>query len=184
MKMSPVTIGIIAIIGVLIAIPVISLFSAYGAGNRMEQNIKATYENNQAVLARVTTTIVETAQVPTMQAEDIERVITAALQNRYGENGARATFQAIQEQNPQIDSSLYAQIQRVIEAGRRDFQNSQTILVDQKRVYETALGSPWQGMWLRIAGYPRIDLSEYAVVTNARTEEAFQTKRDEPIQLR
>jgi len=56
-------------------------------------------------------------------------------------------------------------------------------LIDQKRVYETALGSLWTGAWMGIAGYPNIDLDEYVIVTNARTEEAFSTGKEEAIQL-
>jgi hypothetical protein len=93
-------------------------------------------------------------------------------------------FQFLQEQNPTIDSSVYVELQRIIVAGRQDFQVAQTRLIDQKRVYETALGSFWQGTWMGLAGFPRVDLDEYNIVTNARTEEAFSTGTEEPIQLR
>ena len=39
-------------------------------------------------------------------------------------------------------------------------------------------------MWLRIAGYPKINLADYKVVTTDATEEAFKTGRDKPVQLR
>jgi hypothetical protein len=93
-------------------------------------------------------------------------------------------FQFIQEQNPTIDSTVYTQLQRMIEAGRIDFANSQTRLIDQKRVYQTALGSFWQGMWMRVAGFPKINLDDYKIVTNSHTENAFSTGTEEPIKLR
>lgn len=181
---STATISIIAVIVAIGAILGLSYVSAYNAGNRMEAGIKATYENNQNILAQYSNAVAEAAQVPAMQRDDLSKVITDALNARYGENGAQAVFQAIQEQNPQIDSAVYTKIQQIIQAGRKDFETGQTRLVDQKRIYETALGSFWKGTWMRVAGYPKIDLSDYAVVTNARTDEAFSTKREEAIQLR
>ena len=169
--------GIAGIVGV-------SYVSAYNTGNRLEATIKATYEDNQNVLAQYSNRIAEAAQVPAMQRDDLKEVVTAALDARYGDEGSRAMFQFIQEQNPTIDSTVYVELQRIIVAGRQDFQNAQTRLIDQKRVYETALGSFWQGTWMGVAGYPKVDLAQYNIVTNARTEEAFTTGQEEAIQLR
>lgn len=173
----------VAILGI-IGIVAVSYVSAYNTGNKLENTIKATYEDNQNVLAQYSNRIAEAAQIPAMQRDDLTQVVTAALDARYGEEGSQAMFQFIQEQNPQIDSTVYTQLQRMIEAGRIDFANAQTRLIDQKRVYETALGSFWGGTWLRVAGYPKVDLDEYNIVVNARTVEAFETGQEEAIQLR
>jgi hypothetical protein len=162
----------------------VSYISAYNTGNRLEQNIKATYENNRNILAQYGNKVAEAAQVPGMQRDDLSQVVTAALEGRYGEDGSRAVFQWIQEQNPQIDSTVYVQLQRMIEAGRNEFTTAQTKLTDQKRVYETSLGSFWQGTWLSVAGYPRIDLDEFQIVSTARADEAFKSGVEEPMQLR
>lgn len=167
-----------------VAIGGISYVSAYNTGNRLEQNIKATFENNRNILAQYGNKIAEAAQVPAMQRDDLSAVVTAALEGRYGEDGSRAVFQWIQEQNPQIDSTVYVQLQRMIEAGRNEFTAAQTKLTDQKRIYETALGSFWQGTWMSVAGYPKINLDEYKIVSTARADEAFETGVEEPLQLR
>lgn len=157
--------------------------SAYNTGNRLEATIKATYEDNQNILAQYSNKVAEAAQVPAMQRDDLTKVVTAALEGRYGEDGSRAVFQMIQEQNPTIDSTVYVKLQQIIEGGRKDFEVAQTRLIDQKRVYETALGSFWTGMWMRVAGYPTIDLAEFKIVTNLRTEAAFEAGIEEPIKL-
>jgi len=174
---------LVVVIGI-IAIGATSYISAFNTGNRLENQIVATYEDNQNVLAQYGNRIAEAAQIPAMQRDDLAAVVTAALDARYGEEGSQAMFQFIQEQNPTIDSTVYTQLQRMIEAGRIDFASAQTRLIDQKRVYETALGSFWGGTWMRIAGYPSIDLDEYNIVVNARTVEAFETGQEEAIQLR
>ena len=175
-----VVVGLVGLIGIVF----MSYVSAYNAANRMENQIVATFEDNKNVLAQYSNRIAEAAQIPAMQRDDLVAVVTAALDARYGEEGSKAMFQFIQEQNPNIDSSVYTQLQRMIEAGRIDFATAQTRLIDQKRVYETALGSFWQGMWMRVAGYPKINLDDYKIVTNARTEEAFKTGVEEPMKLR
>lgn len=172
------------VLGAFAGTGAVSYISAYNTANRMERSIVATDENNRNILAQYGNRVAEAAQVPAMQRDDLTAVVTAALEGRYGDDGSRAVFQFIQEQNPQIDSTVYVQLQRMIEAGRIEFAAAQTKLVDQKRVYETSLGSFWQGTWMSVAGYPRIDLDEYQIVSTARADEAFETGIEEPMQLR
>ena len=176
---------VLAVIIVGMVAAVICYVSAANSGNAMEQNIKATYENNKNVLAQFGQKVLEAAQVPEMARDDISAVASKAMQGRYGADGSKAVFQAIQEQNPQVDPVLHRQVQQIIESGRAEFQNDQTRLIDQKRVYETALGSVWQGMWMRMAGYPKINLDEFKIVGTDRSEQAFKNgKESSPIQLR
>jgi hypothetical protein len=162
----------------------VSYISAYNTGNRLEQNIKAAYDQNKNVLSQYSNKVAEAAQIPAMQRDDLTKVVEAALKSRYGADGSRAMFQWIQEQNPNINSEVYTKLQQIIEAGRNDFQQSQTEFIDKKRVYETQLGYLWRGFWLRTAGYPKIDLNAYKIVTDDKTEEAFKTGKQTPIKLR
>lgn len=50
-------------------------------------------------------------------------------------------LQFIKEHNPKLDSSVYKQLQRTIEAGRKEFAAGQTILLDRKRAYKNHLRS-------------------------------------------
>jgi hypothetical protein len=172
------------VVGGIVIIGASSYVSAYNTGNRLENVIKATFTDNKNVLAQYSNRIAEAAQIPAMQRDDLTAVVTAALDARYGEEGSQAMFQFIQEQNPNIDSAVYVELQRIINGGRKDFEIAQTRLIDQKRVYETNLGSLYRGTWMSIAGYPKIDLDEYLIVTNARTEDAFDSGQEEAIQLR
>lgn len=180
-----IALSILGVIAVIIGVLVMSYISAFNTGNAMEQTLKATYTNNQNILAQYSQKVMEAAQVPDMARDDIVKVAKEAMQGRYGTEGSRAVFQMITEQNPSVDPTLYRQVQQIIEGGRTEFQNAQTRLIDQKRVYETALGSFWQGMWMRIAGYPKVNLADYKVITTDRTERTFQAGKEEaPLQLR
>lgn len=177
--------AVLGVIGVLIAVVVGSYVSAYNYGNTAENEIKAIWENNQNILAQYTQKVQEAAQVPGMMKDDVKEVVTAALSGRYGADGSKAVFQWINEQNPTVDAQLYRKIQQIIEAGRDEFKMSQTRLIDAKRAYSTNLGFLWKGMWMRIAGYPKINLDDYKAISNDYATKAFATgKEDGPIKLR
>lgn len=179
---------LLVVVGLLVAVVAVlalSYISAYNTGNQFENRLKAEYENNQNILSQYSQKVMEAVQVPDMMRDDLVKVARAALEGRYGENGSQAVFQAIAEQNPQVSEALYIKLQQLIEAGRDEFKNAQTRLIDTRRAYETALGSFWQGMWLRIAGYPREDLYKYKAIIIDRVEETFRTgKESAPLQLR
>lgn len=150
----------------------------------MEVGVKAQYKQNQNAYDAMWKKVKETAQVPAMYTEDLKEVYTAALTGRYGEGGSKAMVALIKEHNPDLDSAVYTQVQRVIESGRDDFAQSQQMLLDRKRAYETYLDSMPQGTLARMLGFPRIDLSDYGIVTSERTDAAFSSGKDEPLQLR
>ena len=152
-------------------------------GNRAERQIVATWEDNENILAQYSLKVMEVAQVPSMYKKDVIEIYGAALEGRYGENGSQAMFQFLKEQNPQIDASLYTNIQQIMEAGRNEFRVAQTRLIDQKRSYETNLGYVWKGFWLDMAGYPQLDLANYEAITSDYAVEAFETGVDKGITL-
>jgi hypothetical protein len=178
--------GVIAAItvGTVLLVSVPSYISAANYGNRTENALKAKMEDNENIYANGTQKVMEIAQVPTMYKNDLKEIVTAAIQGRYGENGSQATFQWLKEQNPGLDSAMYVKIQQVIESFRDEFKNAQTQMLDQRRAYENALGYVWQGFWLNMAGYPKIDLSKFTIVTTDKARQTFETKRDSGIQLR
>lgn len=172
------------IVSVLFLVVAGSYVTNYNYGNTAERTIEAEYENLQNILGQYSLKITEAAQIPKMQTEDLERLFNGALGARYGEDGSQAAMQWIREQNPNLDQSTYKKLQQMIEAGRDEFKNSQTRFLDTKRQYETNLGYLWKGMWLKIAGYPKIDLDALHIVTSQHAEKAFETGIDEGIKLR
>lgn len=179
-----VTLAFVAVIVAIVGILAMSYVSAFNIGNRLEQTIKAQWDANRNTLSAYTLQMREAAQIPAMMADDMQRVVEGALDARYGEDGSRAMMQWIQEQNPSLSPEVYTQLQRMIEAGRKDFKRSQDILIDQKRVYETNLGSFWTGAWMRIAGYPKIDLDDYNLVLDVTTNQAFENGEMDALNLR
>ena len=170
-------------VGALAFVLAASYISNYNYGNRVEKQIEAAWTDNRNVLSQYSARIMEMAQVPDMFKDDVIEIYEGAMTGRYGDNGSQAMFQWLQEQNPQVDASLYTNIQQSMEAGRNKFENSQTRLIDLKRGYETRLGSFYSGLWLRIAGYPRVDLDDYNIVMSDYSNEAFESGVDNGLKL-
>lgn len=158
-------------------------FTYYNQGVRYEQTIKMVHQDNKVILNSYTTKVQEVAQVPAIYKADLQDVIKGTFEGRYGEDGSQAVFQMIQEQNLNLDPTLYRQIQQVMESGRNDFKTSQQKLVDVTNNYEVAQGLAWSGFWLRLAGYPKINMNDYKILTTDSVEQKFASGKDEVIKL-
>lgn len=183
--------GMLAMIGVLVfflglGLVLVSTYISYAnAGNRIEQALKARKEQNKNIYATYGQKVLEIAQVPEMMRDDLVKVTEAAISGRYGADGSKATWQMIKEQNPQLDPNLYRKIQQVIESGRDEFKNGQQKQIDLVRNYETQLGNVWSGFWFHMAGYPKLDLKEFAIISTARADDVYRKGREDgPIKLR
>lgn len=181
-----VLVGAIIAIAIILCLAVPAIFgyvSAYNLGNRTENQLTAMLENNENIYANGTQKVIEIAQVPSMYAEQVSKVTREAIQGRYGQDGSKAVFQFLQEQNPQLDPAMFAKIQVVIEEFRNKFELAQRDMIDVKRMYNTQLGSLWTGFWLGVAGYPKVDMKKFEIVTTDRARQTFDTKRDQGINL-
>lgn len=180
----------ITLIGIAVAIVVLGLgvvgtiVGTYNDCVAQEAGLKAQYAQNKNNYDNYFKKLKEVAQVPDMYINDLNKVYTSALQGRYGEGGSKAVFQFISEHNPQVDGSIYRQIQQVVEAGRNDFEQNQKQLLDKVRVYEITLQTFPNSVLARVLGFPRVDLSQFKIVTSDETEHTFETGKSEPIKLR
>jgi hypothetical protein len=181
-KVSTIVLSVL-IIFVPIAIGVVSYITAFNSGNFYENQLMAISRNNENILAQYGQKVSEAAQVPSMQKDAIKELFQSANEARYGKDGSKAMFQMLKEQNPNIEQATFVQLQRIIEAGRNEFTTNQTKLIDVRRSYETNLGTFWSGFWLKVAGYPKQDLSKFDIVSTDRASEAFTTKREQPLKL-
>lgn len=179
-----IVLGMFASLVVLLGGLAVAYFSASNYAVGMEARIKAVHTDNQNVLASYSQKVSTAVQVPGMAKDDLKEVVQAAIQGRYGAGGSKAVFQMITEQNPTIDPELYRKIQFLIESGQDEFKLSQTRLLDVKRSYEQGLGTAPRSFFLSMAGFPRIDLSKYNIVTDDYTDESFKSGKQKGLTLR
>lgn len=182
--------GLAIFLALIIVIAVVG-FSVVGAvigfnntAVKMENGVKAQYDQNKNNYDNYFKKLKEVAQVPEMYVEDMKKLWDGVMTGRYGKEGSKAMFQWIQERNPKVDASLYKKVQDVIEAGRNSFEADQKMLIDKKREYENLLGVFPNNFLAGFLGFPKINLADYAIVTSGETEEIFKTKKSQPIKLR
>jgi hypothetical protein len=182
---------LLGIIGTLGLICVTAYFQAATLGNESENTIEASWEQSENVLSNFKLKVMEMAQVTTMSVDDKVRIVDATMGGRYGKDGLKAAWAWIKENNINADDELYQKLQRTFEAGRNDFEKSQKILVDTKRSYKNDLGNPWSGFWLRMVGYPRLNVGyprgtqdDYKIISSKGARNAFETGMDEVTKVR
>lgn len=182
--------AIIAILAtVMVVVGVIAFALTYmgyaNYGNRSEKSLEALLDKSKNVYAQGTQRVMEVAQVPAMARDDIAKVVAAAIEGRYGADGSKAIFQMITEQNPSVDPKLYVTVQQEIRGFRKDFENAQNQMRDVLRSYDTALGNMPGSFFLSMAGYPKIDLTQFKPIITDRTEDVYKAgKESGPLQLR
>lgn len=181
--------GLIATLGVVGIFVVLGIFvmGAYvgnaNYGNEAEKGLTAKLDDNKNILSNYYNKVTEIVQVADAYKDGLKEVVTADIQGRYGTEGSKATMQWLHEHNVQLDQTLYVKLEQVIEAGRTEFRNSQTELLDKKRAYETNLGYIWKGFWLHLAGYPKINLADIKIVISDKTNTVYRTGIENGLQL-
>lgn len=176
--------GVLLVGAVLVVSMALTVLGYYNNAVQMETTITAQYDQNKNNYTKMFNSFKESAQVPDMYIEGLKTVYDAAIQGRYGKDGAKAMFTWIQEQNPQVDSKLYTKIQTLIEANRNDFEANQKTLIDKKQIYEVYYKQMPRGFFLQLMGFPKIDMAKFGIVTGDATEKAFDTKKADPISLK
>lgn len=154
---------------------------------RAENGIEAQLEVNKASHDTMWKEVREVAQVSDMMRDDFIKVFDGAMRGRYGEDGSRAVFQWIQEQNPSLDPGVYQKIQVVIEKGRARFLKDQEQLVDKVRNYKDLLEGNRAILANAFLGFPRKidpDDEKFKPITSGRTKDAFERGEDGEIKLR
>jgi hypothetical protein len=150
-----------------------------------EASVKAQYEQNKNNYDNYFKKLLEVSQVSEMYRDDLKDVYDGAMQGRYGKDGSKAVFQWIQEKNPDFDASLYHKIQDIIEAGRNSFEADQKSLIDRKRAYfDVFLKRFPDNVTAGFLGFPKIDEVDYKIVTSNETEDAFESGKSDPIDIR
>lgn len=184
-----ITLGIVGLLLALIisvaGISAMSYVNATNYGAKTEATLNGAYDESKNVLAQYQQKIGEAAQIPAMYKDDFKEIVNASMQGRYGANGSKATMQWLKEHDIKIDSAMYTKLQNLIEGGRKDFELSQKRMIDIRVGYDANLNYFWRGMWLRIAGFPKVDMAKFQPVTTDTVEQAFKDHKETgPLKLR
>lgn len=155
-----------------------TLWSHRNTAVELEETIKAQYTANQSNYDAMWKSLKEMTQVTELQAEQFKDVYTDLITGRNQDTGL--LFKAIQEQNPQLDTTVYTEIQREISSNRKVFDNNQKKIADIIREYNTYIKK--HPIMAALTSRTEIDSSDY-IVTSDKTDKAFFTGKDDEINL-
>ncbi len=174
------TAGIIGII-VLLLVVVIGMYISYNNKEAVLRNqITAQIKVNTAVYDEVWKVISQQAGVSSEYKESFKEVYIGIMDARYSK-GDGSLMKWITESNPQFDSGLFKQLMTSIESLRAKFTNNQKTLTDLKLQHDNLLDVfPGSFFLVTIGGKEKIDIP---IVTSTRTENAFETRKDDDVDL-
>lgn len=184
--------GIIAlgVIGLIVAVLVMGVVWAIGLKNefvRLESDITASHQGRQANLSQYTLRIMEMAKVPKMQRDDLKATIEAQIKSRYGQDGSKAVFQVLKENNVAVTPELYTNIQKEISGGRKDYEQNEKRLIEAKRIACNRIQTSPGDIVLRAFGYPTLhfgcrgDKDDYPVILSESSKDTFETGVDKGV---
>jgi len=145
---------------------------------RLEEKVEAKYLANQSNYDAMWKSMVEATQVTELQAEQFKDVYTGLITGRNQDQNL--LFKSIQEQNPQLDTSVYKQLQQNIADNRKVFDNNQKALLDIIKEYNTYRREHF--ITSMIFHCEEIDSKQY-ITTSDQTTQAFDTNKADSIDL-
>lgn len=139
---------------------------------------KAKQKDLENVFDKTWKTISQRAQISEKYKADFKDIYVAIMDGRYGDDGMGGLVQFMHEANPQLDSSIYTGLASAVEANRAELENCQTSLIDLQREHKNILMT-FPGSLLLTGRQP----VEIQIVTSTKTDEVFQTGKDNEIDL-
>jgi hypothetical protein len=165
---------IVAILGLSIS----GIWNSRNTAINLEERITAQHVTNKSEYDAMWKKIVEMTQVTELQAKQFKEVYEGLIAGRYKDENL--LFKSIQEQNPQLDTSVYKNIQLTISAGRDSFHKSQKDIADMVREYNVYVQK--HIIMATITHREKMDANKF-IVTSERTSNAFETNKDDVIKI-
>lgn len=174
--------GVIGVLGIFVLVLIIGALSLLGSraeAVKLDELTKAQITTNQSNFDNMWKSFVEASQVTDKQATAFKEVYEDMITGRY-EGDEDVLFKMVQEQNPQLNQDVYTQLQNLIIAGRKEFDNNQKKLADIIREYNTHIRNHF--IMNAIFRFPELNSQDF-IVTSDRTENAFESGKDDAIDL-
>jgi hypothetical protein len=114
--------GLVAIIVLVTFIMSISYQNSY---ERINQDISAQYKKIETDYEKMSRVILQQAGIVNKYSNDFKEIYKGMMTGRYGQEGSKAMWQWIKEQNPQIDAAIYQKLMTTVEAQRTTFSRNQ-----------------------------------------------------------
>jgi len=144
----------------------------------LENKAAAQTTVNEAFFDKMWKVIQQYAEVSDEYKTTFKEVYPALMEGRYGDARGGALLSFITESNPDFDITLYANLQKAIEAQREGFFREQKKLTDLKLQHDD-IRTTWPGR-VFVGDRPEMEIK---IVTSAKTDEVFNTGQENDVSL-
>lgn len=168
--------------GVFLAVALViggMLASFHNQEVSLRNQIEAKQTDNKNQLSNMRAKFLQTGQVTEKQAEVLEKIFVQYAQARSGQGGGQL-FTMVTEAIPNVDTSLYNNLQNIIVAGRDAWTARQTELIDYKREHDNLISRFPSNIFAMILGRQRINIT---IITSSETEDIFRTGKEDNIDV-
>lgn len=172
-----ISIGISAIIVLLLSVTVGSCISYQNDEVRLRNQITAQINVNRAVYDETWKVISQQAQISDKYRDGFKEIYVGIMEARYSK-GDGTLMKWIKEANPDFSPLLYGKLMLSIESLRAKFTNNQKTLADLKLQHDNLLDVFPGSLFLN--GRQKIEIP---IVTSSRTEDSFKTGKDDNVKL-
>lgn len=168
--------GLLAL-GTILAITVVSTLNHE---TRISASIKAKQRDNANEMDGMWKTIDQVAQTTQAQKDALIEIFTGYAKARTGTGAGGSLANWIKEAVPTVDTRTFENLQNIITSKRDGFVMRQKELLDLSREHDQLLRTIPSGWICSIFGRKPIEVT---IVTSTRTENAFQTGKDDDTTL-
>ena len=153
--------------------------SVYNTLIDLKNQIEAKQKANETIFDNTWKKINQTVQVSDKYKDGLKEVLLAYTSGR-SKGDSQLLMDWTKEAVPTFDSSIYKQINNVITSSRDDFTKNQEILIDLSRQHQQFIQKFPTNVFCAFLGIKEIEIK---VVTSSKTEEAFNTGKEDDIKL-
>lgn len=156
--------------------------SSYDKANKYEANISRLNKASESQLSNYTLKVQEQAQIPAMYADDLQKTIKAYFEGR-GKQDESFIRSFVNQNVPNLSPKMYQNLMVTIDAGRDAFNNLQKQKIDACSDYDEYRGKFFTSIVLP-SKFPNKNIEKLCqVVSDSRTQKAFETGVQETIKL-
>lgn len=135
---------------------------------------------NETVFDNMWKKIAQSSQVTDAQKNALKDIFTSYATARTGNGDGGSLMKWTQESVPNVDVSVYKNLQNIITGARDEWTANQVALIDLAREYNNNLSVFPSNIFLKFFGFEKIDPK---IVTSTRTDNSFKTGKDDDTSL-
>ncbi len=157
-----------------------SIVEVLNSENHLANVINAKQKDNKSEMDAMWKTIEQTAQVSKAHKDSLIEIFNGYASARTGNGKGGSLANWIKEAVPNVDLSTFNNLQNIISAKRDGFAQRQKELLGLSSAHNDIIGGVWSGFVCKVFGRHAINVT---IVTSTRTENAFETGKDDSTVL-